>query len=248
MTDEHTETDRWDMPDPTDERGDESDTTDRIAAAVADGARDGSLALLGGAAALLVAAREMRHRRGRAAVAALAGAGLTGLGIRQRESAASWGTEAEDESAESTSKETSDDARAAIERHEPNTEPGTGIGDERSPADGPPEDGVDAASDVSFTDERQEPRSKPGLDEDVEDPRRDDEGGVEIDVSDAATAAEPGEAVGPDPEQAQPTRTEGTEPEPEPEEDASHLQADVPEDESTDGEETESDEDEDEET
>lgn len=41
---------------------------------------------------------------------------------------------------------------------------------------------------------------------------------VEIDVSDPAIADEPGEAVGPDPEQAEPTRTESTEPERDPSE------------------------------
>ncbi|WIV66608.1 hypothetical protein [Natrialbaceae archaeon AArc-T1-2] len=87
-------------------------------------------------------------------------------------------------------------------------------------------------TDVTFG-EGKEPRSKPDLEGDADDPRRDtDDEPVEIDLSPSATADEPGEAVGPDPEQAQPTRTEDTEPEESPDEDVSHREADVPDAES----------------
>ena len=74
---------------------------------------------------------------------------------------------------------------------------------------------------VSFTDDRSERRSKPELGDESTDPRRDDtitepaqDGeGVTIDISEPSMADEPGEATGPDPEQAQPTRTAAPEPE-----------------------------------
>lgn len=53
------------------------------------------------------------------------------------------------------------------------------------------------------------------------DPRVTDEDPTDVDTSDAAMADEPGEAVGPDSEQAEPVQTEGTEPEATPEEDSS---------------------------
>ena len=75
--------------------------------------------------------------------------------------------------------------------------------------------------DVSFTDDRSEPRSKPDLDDEATDPRSgeditepaDDGKGVTIDISEPSMADEPGEATGPDPEQSQPTRTAAPEPE-----------------------------------
>lgn len=54
------------------------------------------------------------------------------------------------------------------------------------------------------------------------------DGDASIDLSDTATAAEPGEAVGPNSEQAEPTMTEDTEPEESPQADVSHVEADVP--------------------
>lgn len=61
------------------------------------------------------------------------------------------------------------------------------------------------------------------LDTDMDDPRRTtDKGRLEADTSEAALADESGEAVGPDPEQAEPVQTEGTEPEATPEEDTLH--------------------------
>lgn len=80
------------------------------------------------------------------------------------------------------------------------------------------------------TDQDAGPRSKPHLDgASADDPRRhEEEDGVDIDISEAALADEGSEATGPDPEQAQPASTEGTEPEPTPEEDVSHVQADTP--------------------
>ncbi|RQG92004.1 hypothetical protein [Natrarchaeobius chitinivorans] len=102
-------------------------------------------------------------------------------------------------------------------------------------------EGTDSDSKIEFVDDDglSEPRSKPTIDEDESsDPRRSsDEGGTEIDVSDAAMADEPGEATGPDPEQAQPAQTESTEPEPTPEEDAAEMRVDPEEgDEPDDGE------------
>lgn len=80
--------------------------------------------------------------------------------------------------------------------------------------------GGEDAPDVTYTDQPDEDRPKPDLDADVGDPRRrTDDDQVEIDISESELADEPGEAAGPDPEQAQPTRTEGTEPETSPVED-----------------------------
>lgn len=71
-----------------------------------------------------------------------------------------------------------------------------------------------------------ERRPGSGRDADVDDPRRtSEEGRAEAAPSEAALADEPGEAVGPDAEQAQPVQTEGTEPELTPEEDDSRSEA-----------------------
>ncbi|WP_290815011.1 hypothetical protein [Halovivax sp.] len=105
-------------------------------------------------------------------------------------------------------------------------------------SDEPDDDGAGPETvDVEFTDDRREPRTKPNADGDVDDPRRNDDGeDVTVDVSDVATADEVGEAVGPDPEQAQPTHAQGTEPDGTPDEDIDASPADATRSVSGDGE------------
>ena len=94
--------------------------------------------------------------------------------------------------------------------------------DDQQPSDAATEsESGSQTADVSFTEDRSEPRSKPELDDESTDPRREgditepaqDGEGVTIDISEPSMANEPGEATGPDPEQAQPTRTAAPEPE-----------------------------------
>ncbi len=210
------------------------------------GASDGSLALLGGGAFVLAGIRSVARGRFRAIGQLALGGGLLKLGRYQRANREQTMIEEAVESAsegETDEKSTSDEAHAATERHDLGRVSQTDEeGDVSADAEfGSPRDD-DSESDIEFTEETDaEPRSRPGVDAEDDDPRRNtDDEGVEIDVSDSAIADEPGEATGPDPEQAEPSQTEGTEPEGTVEEDASHMRADTPDESESDEERDES--------
>lgn len=81
---------------------------------------------------------------------------------------------------------------------------------------------------IEFEDHDGSPTGETTTTEDlVQDPRMDEAPDADSDdSSESATAAEPAEAAGPEPEQSLPTQTEATEPEESPEEDAPNVQAD----------------------
>lgn len=218
-------------PHDTSTAGDDARSrADRVPPTIENRSRDGSLATAAGGAMLLWAATRLRESARKAALPALAGVALIGIGWRQRrggqgEDAHDAGVEV---SLEDDEERVSDDAhveatqdlgagRVADESRasgESETEPnprGTAGGDDVQERD---------AGNFEFVDGRE-----PGTDEephldDEQDPRLDDEGGAEredesteIDLSDTATADEASEAAGPQPEQAFPA-SEGTDPEP----------------------------------
>ena len=163
-----------------------------IRSAVRERIDDGTIPIAAGGLALFVAARSLGRGRARSLPIAAVGTALIGIGARNRRSA----HEADDEpwtiADEETEREVSDDAHAARQHagHGP---------DDVSPSEG---EGLEAPSDL----------------EDDGDPRL--EGESEVDLSKSARADEPGEATGPEPEQAEPTQSEATEPEPDPEEES----------------------------
>lgn len=194
--------------------------------------RPGSTAVVAGGTLLVRALRTFRRNRRRAAIQALIGGALVAFGLRQSRSASETAPDRGATSSVTTGgsgESMVDKARSAADRI------GIGSGDV-NPRGVSNEPDVETKTDpdegpVQFrTDQDAGPRSKPHLDgAGADDPRRheeDDE--VDVDISDAALADEASEATGPDPEQAQPASTEGTEPEPTPEEDVSHVEADEP--------------------
>lgn len=182
--------------------------------------QNGSPAMLAGSVLLARAGRALLRGTGRAKTQALAGAALVGLAMRQRRS----------DRGRPGEKRVSDDAHAARERSDVLHQ------DEENPRGTSSEPDVETVTEedegsIQFTEEGEETRRKPHLDEtDPKDPRYADDasGDVEIDISESAMADEASEAAGPTPEQAEPAQTEDTEPESSPPEDASHMQADEP--------------------
>lgn len=87
MTQEHTEsTDRQDALNALDERTDAIDPERvmSLASRVTGGLRSGTLPIAGGGLLLLGAIKQLRHRRGRAILQALAGVSLLAVGLRRR--------------------------------------------------------------------------------------------------------------------------------------------------------------------
>lgn len=219
------------------ERKDETERPSAVGRAVSrvgGFGRNGTGATVAGGVLLARALRSMAGGGRRRTMQGLVGAALLGVGLRQRRSGRSSGGE----------KTVSDDAHAARERNDVLSQ------DEENPRGVSGEADVETQTDpdegrVTFTDEQDsEPQTKPHLEGgDAEDPRLDEEGQEEIDISEAAMADEASEAAGPTSQQAQPAQTEDTEPEPSPTEDASHMQADVPDDEDEADDEDESDDD-----
>lgn len=194
-------------------------------------ARNGSTAILVGGTLLARAMRTFTRSRRRAAVQGLVGAGLLVFGLRQRRSGRSESTADEAGALDAGGDETIlDKVRSAVARQ--NVADGSDV----NPRGVANEPDVETKTDprggsVKFTEAHDEdPHSRPSLDEEPHDSRRNDrdDGEGEIDLSEVALADEASEATGPDPEQAQPASTEETEPEPTPEEDASHVRADEP--------------------
>ncbi|WP_247002478.1 hypothetical protein [Halosolutus gelatinilyticus] len=188
-----------------------------------DGGRLGTLELAGGGLMLFSAVRSLLRGQARAIPKGVIAAGLLGAGLRRRardEPLVEPGT------FEGENKEASDEAHTATygredrddeqPRHDPAADPDT--------ADAPDDDGGDIEFTRDEPGDRELPRSNAELDDEETDPRRDeDDGPVEIDVSESALADEASEAAGPSPEQAQPSQTDATEPEETPAEDASDM-------------------------
>lgn len=213
-----------------------------------------ALSLASGGILLLSAAQSLVRGQLRAIPKAIAGAGLLRYGLRKRRSSARSTFEPNTDEIEggSAGKEISDAAHAAGERPDSGRESQIDAGGDIDDSSQLGEEG-DAGSRIEFTDdaEASEPRSKPGLETDDDDPRRNTDGdSVEIDVSEPAMAEEASEATGPDPEQAQPSQTDAIEPEETPDEDASHMKVepDDEDDEAEDHDAEASDEDSDDET
>lgn len=186
-------------------------------------AQNGSIAFLIGGTMLVWAIRNSRRSPERAALQALGAAALFGIGLRQRQSTGSdsrgdgereRGGDSDEKAvtADTGDSDVSAEAAAAIEH------PGSGQQTEEDSRDVSDDTETGAESeDEGETrfgrDGIDEPRPKPGLDEDgATDPRRNDDlaegdAEAEVDVSEAAIAAEPAEAAGPSSEQAQPTAT-----------------------------------------
>lgn len=187
-----------------------------------------SLSLVGGATLLGLAA--VTRRRRVAVLEAIAGGVLLAMGLRRWTRDAGRGEGVAEEATTvdeaDVDKDVSDEAHAATVEHDAIQEQRADVAD---PAEDPEvsASGVEPGDDVSYTEEGDEPRSKPDLEADAEDPRRTTGDDVEVDVSDASIADEPGEATGPDPEQSQPAETEGTEPEPTAEEETESVDADL---------------------
>ncbi|AHG01093.1 hypothetical protein HALLA_16260 [Halostagnicola larsenii XH-48] len=222
------------------ETNDGDNDTDRsgLEALIRTGASDGSLALAGGGAFLLAGVRSIARGRFRAIGQLALGGGLLKLGQYQRRNRDGTAIERAldrrggDETAanETDGKALSDEAHTAAERHDLGRTAQTDEdGDVSADAELGASRNDDPNSDVDFSEDTDElSHSRPGV-EGESDPRRGtDDDAVGIDVSDSALAEEPAEATGPDPEQAQPSQTEGTEPETTVDEDASHMRADTP--------------------
>ena len=192
----------------------------------------GTIALLLGGALLVRAYRA--GTTGRRALQGLAGAGLLAFGVRQRLSPT--GTPGTDRSA--AADETTDGGAGSTGTStDTASRTAHAVEDAANPRDvtQEPEAGTRSESDedeVQFTTDREtEPRSEPQLDEaagEGDSRQRDAGDGTSVDLSKTAMADEPGEAVGPQPDQAEPASTEATEPDPGPSEDASHVEADEP--------------------
>ncbi|WP_265108734.1 hypothetical protein [Halosolutus halophilus] len=203
-------------------------------AAARGGARNGALALAGGGVVLLSAVRSLARGQPRAIPKGLVGAGLVGVGLRQRRSGdrSTFQPRTDEIEGGTEGKAVSDAAHAAAERPDSGRESQIDASGEIDDSSQLGDEG-DTGSKIEFTDDaaESEPYSKPGVEGGEEDPRRDTgDDSVTIDVSDSATAEEMSEATGPDPEQAQPTQTDAIEPEETPSEDASEMQVDPDED------------------
>ncbi|WP_323171158.1 hypothetical protein [Natrialba sp. PRR66] len=150
----------------------------------------GTLPVVGGAILALSGLRSLLRGQLRSLPIGAAGLGLLGYGLRKRREEGS--------------------AQTALASFGETTE-------ESTPSDETANE--DASSGIEFVDDEEEAASptgsKPELDSDEHDPRRntDDDDHLEIDVSESATRDEVSEATGPDPEQAEPVQTEATEPE-----------------------------------
>ncbi|WP_152421128.1 hypothetical protein [Natronolimnohabitans innermongolicus] len=176
------------------------ETSRSIPSTVAEFARGGTLATIAGAALLLDAVRTARRDRARAGFDAVAGAALLAFGRRQRRMDPDSSSNVPHGEVE-TAGSKDESAGSAIEF----------VGTDDASSEG----------DVRFTTDREESTAAtaPLEGTDADDPRRSDsspradEESVTVDLSEAATADETGEATGPDPTQAYPA-SEGTDPEP----------------------------------
>ncbi|MXV64505.1 hypothetical protein GS429_21010 [Natronorubrum sp. JWXQ-INN-674] len=212
------------------------------------------LPFAGGGLLLLSALRSLGNGQLRALPKGAAAAALLSYGLRKRRSSEpeTFGPDTGGIEGGTDGKDSSDQAHAAANREDAGHESQIDASGDVSESAQLGEEG-ETGSRVEFTEnpEQSEPRTKPAQVGEDKDPRReaDDDDEVEVDVSDTAMAEEVAEATGPDPEQAQPSQTDGIEPEETPEEDASDMKVEPGEDaDSTETEDdaSEGDEDEDE--
>ncbi|ELY92612.1 hypothetical protein [Natrialba taiwanensis] len=172
---------------PTGPNADSVSVPDSVSSSVS---APGTLPVVGGAILALSGIRSLLRGRLRSLPIGAAGLGLLGYGLRKRREEGSAQT-----------------ALASFGETTEESVPGDETADE------------DASSGIEFVDDEEKAASptgsKPELDSDEHDPRRntDDDDHLEIDVSESATRDEVSEATGPDPEQAEPVQTEATEPE-----------------------------------
>lgn len=172
----------------------EHDEASSLRAWLTDRASDGSLALLAGTV-LLAGAVRSRGRLRRIAQGFVGGS-LIVLGIRQR-------------SGDSVPVDSTDTDEGVLDAFE-NRARRQILGEAGATSGGhPPKSGAETAGEEIHADPRQgeDVTDEVGSESETEDG---------IDLSAAATADEPGEAVGPAPEQAQPTETDGSETQPDP--------------------------------
>ncbi|SEW14999.1 prolipoprotein diacylglyceryl transferase [Natrinema salifodinae] len=190
--------------------------TGRVASMVTPALSSGTGPMVAGGLLLAAAIRALAANRSRAIPLGIAGTGLFGYGLYTRRSSDDAASGVPDVEGGTEGKESSDEASTA-----------TGSDDEVAGGPDAGDDDAESVEQIEFIETDDEPRQKPGLDSDEEeDPRRDTDEDVEIDLSDAAMADEASEATGPDPEQAQPAQVEDTEPDESPTEDASHMKVD----------------------
>jgi len=193
---------------------DSAQSRSRTVETLRSSAEDGSLPLLAGAI-LFGRALLPGRSRGARVLQALTATALVGIGLRQRkarqqrETAFEAGTGTSEQRAESQQEEYNPRGTAGEPDIETKTDPDEGS--------------------LQFTeDQTEEVGTRPDLDEPApDDPRLEGESETtEVNLSEAAMADEASEAVGPAPEQAQPTQTDATEPEEMPEEDAGAMEVD----------------------
>lgn len=205
------------------------------ASTVTDSVSRGTVAIVGGVFLLVSAVQSLLDRQLRAIPKAVAGGGLLAYGLerrtRERESIerpATFEPNTEDVEGSADGRAISDRAHAVRGREEHGDTAGTGT-DVSS--------GEAADTGTEFGDEEDvgDHRSKPDTTE-TDDPRQGTNEGTDIDLSDAAMADEASEAVGPDPEQAQPSQTDSIEPDETPAEDAAHMKVEPGEDDEDDAE------------
>lgn len=194
---------------------------------------DGFAALLVGGTLLLGSLRT-RGRGGRTALQGVAGLALIWVGLQQRraDDGTDLSIETDDEAGDG---DVSAEAEAEVSMPLHNVDQ-QAKGNPRDVSKEPDIETAEDEGDIQFNREQEtEPRQVPDLDEEeVGDPRQNDEMGdeadVEIDISEAAMADEPNEAAGPTSEQSQPTTTKDEDTVPEDgatiTEDASDMQAD----------------------
>lgn len=192
-----------------------------------EGAKPGTLPLVGGGVFLVSALRAVASGRLRAIPYGLAGIGLVRYGLDRRRSSEDeqpFESSLEDVEGSTAGKETSDEAATATGGAEGREIDETGdLPDAAVPDDADDEGGSRVQFTTDEPGDREATRATPDLDEGAGDPRRTDEDEVEVDLSQSAMAEEASEAAGPSHEQAQPTQTDATEPEETPEDDASHM-------------------------
>jgi len=189
----------------------------------------GTISLVLGGALLVRAYRA--GTTGRRALQGLAGVGLLAFGLRQRLSPGKSGVDRAGRAAETS------DGGAGSAGTDTASRTAHAVEDATNPRDVTQAPDVETQTepdegDIQFTTGGQdEPRSEPQLDEAAgEGDSRQRDAGEEtsVDLSKTSMADEPNEAVGPQPDQAEPASSEATEPDPSPTEDASHVQADEP--------------------
>jgi hypothetical protein len=209
------------------EREDDRSATKHARSWLARRRRDGSLATLAGATLLAWAAKRVRTSKAKAALGALTGVALLGVGRQQRRAKRAEDrveTGADAERTDTGEKATDDEAHAEATQDlgaGRNADESASVdqsASEPNPRGTTDRDDVegDDGGDVDFVEGREPGEHQEAHLEDEHDTRLgadEEDESVEIDLSESAMADETSEAAGPQPEQAYPAQ-EGTDPEP----------------------------------